>query len=70
MKTKNIGKAVFKNMSVHRTVERPDEIYIEEHLGDVDITVYAAEKLPASYSNLLYLKLTDFLYPLGIALYL
>ena len=61
---KYIGKAVFKNMSVHRTVESPDEIYIEEYLGDVDITVYAAENYPLSYSNLLYLKLTDFLYPL------
>lgn len=61
---KYIGKAVFKNMSVHRTVESPDEIYIEEYLGNVDITVYAAENYPLSYSNLLYLKLTDFLYPL------
>lgn len=61
---KYIGKAVFKNMSVHRTVESPDEVYIEKYLGDVDITVYAAENYPLSYSNLLYLKLTDFLYPL------
>lgn len=61
---KYIGKAVFNNMSVHKTVESPDEIYIEEYLGDVDITVYAAENYPLSYSNLLYLKLTDFLYPL------
>lgn len=61
---KYIGKAVFKNMSLHKTVESPDEIYIEEYLGDVDITVYAAENYPLSYSNLLYLKLTDFLYPL------
>lgn len=61
---KYIGKAVFKNMSVHKTVESPDEVYIEEYLGDVDITVYAAENYPLSYSNLLYLKLTDFLYPL------
>lgn len=61
---KYIGKAVFKNMSVHKTVESPDEVYIEEYIGDVDITVYAAENYPLSYSNLLYLKLTDFLYPL------
>lgn len=61
---KYIGKAVFKNMSVHKTVESLDEIYIEEYMGDVDITVYAAENYPLSYSNLLYLKLTDFLYPL------
>ena len=61
---KYIGKAVFKNMSLHKTVESPDEVYIEEYLGDVDITVYAAENYPLSYSNLLYLKLTDFLYPL------
>ena len=61
---KYIGKAVFKNMSVHKTVESPDEVYIEEYLGDVDITVYAAENYPLSYSNLLYLKATDFLYPL------
>ena len=61
---KYIGKAVFKNMSVHRTVESPSEVYVEEYMGDVDITVYAAENYPLSYSNLLYLKLTDFLYPL------
>ena len=61
---KYIGKAVFKNMSVYRTVESPGEVYVEEYLGDVDITVYAAENYPLSYSNLLYLKLTDFLYPL------
>lgn len=61
---KYIGKAVFKNMSVHRTVKSPGEVYVEEYLGDVDITVYAAENYPLSYSNLLYLKLTDFLYPL------
>lgn len=61
---KYIGKAVFKNMSVHKTVESLDEVYIEEYIGDVDITVYAAENYPLSYSNLLYLKLTDFLYPL------
>lgn len=61
---KYIGKAVFKNMSVHRTVESPSEVYVEEYIGDVDITVYAAENYPLSYSNLLYLKLTDFLYPL------
>ena len=52
---KYIGKAVFKNMSVHKTVESPDEVYIEEYIGDVDITVYAAENYPLSYSNLLYL---------------
>ena len=61
---KYIGKAVFKNMSVYRTVESPGEVYVEEYLGDVDITVYAAENYPLSYSNLLYLKATDFLYPL------
>lgn len=61
---KYIGKAVFKNMSVYRTVESPGEVYVEEYIGDVDITVYAAENYPLSYSNLLYLKLTDFLYPL------
>ena len=61
---KYIGKAVFKNMSVHRTVESPGEVYVEESMGDVDITVYAAENYPLSYSDLLYLKLTDFLYPL------
>lgn len=61
---KYIGKAVFKNMSVYRTVESPGEVYVEEYMGNVDITVYAAENYPLSYSNLLYLKLTDFLYPL------
>ena len=61
---KYIGKAVFNNMSIYKTIESSDEPYIEEYLGDVDITVYAAENYPLSYSNLLYLKLTDFLYPL------
>lgn len=61
---KYIGKAVFKNMSIHKTVESPGEVYVEEYIGDVDITVYAAENYPLSYSNLLYLKATDFLYPL------
>lgn len=61
---KYIGKAVFKNMSVYRTAETPDEAYIEEYIGSADVTVYAAENYPLSYSNLLYLKLTEFLYPL------
>lgn len=61
---KYIGKAVFNNMSIYKTIESSDEPYIEEYMGNVDITVYAAENYPLSYSNLLYLKLTDFLYPL------
>ena len=61
---KYIGKAVFNNMSVYRTFESLDEPYIEEYVGTADITVYAAENYPLSYSNLLYLKLTEILYPL------
>ncbi|MFQ8951978.1 MAG: hypothetical protein ACLR56_02510, partial [Oscillospiraceae bacterium] len=48
-------------MSVHRTVESPGEVYVEEYLGDVDITVYAAENYPLSYSNLYILKQRTFI---------
>ena len=58
------GKSVFKNMSVYKTVEDPGDIYIEEFAGSVDITVYASVNYPLSYSNLLYLRATELLYPL------
>lgn len=59
------GKSVFKNMSVYESVEDFDEdIYIEKFAGSVDITVYASVNYPLSYSNLLYLRATELLYPL------
>ncbi len=58
------GKSVFKNMSFYKSVEDPEDIYIEEFAGTVDITVYASVNYPLSYSNLLYLRATELLYPL------
>lgn len=58
------GKSVFKNMSVYKSVEELKEGYIEEFAGSVDITVYASVNYPLSYSNLLYLRATELLYPL------
>lgn len=64
---KYIGKAHFKNMGVYyyKTEEQYfDGIAVEEASGDMEVTVYAAENYPLSYSSLLYLKASELLYPL------
>ena len=59
-----IGKAVYNNMDIYKTAEDTDGVYSEEYAGYVDITVYAADNYPLSYTSLLFFKATDFLYPL------
>ncbi len=59
-----IGKAVYNDMNIYKAAEDADGVYSEEYAGYVDITVYAAENYPLSYTSLLFFKATDFLYPL------
>lgn len=68
---KYIGKAVFKNMGVYYDAyyyenekNDIDGVFIEKTKGEMEVTVYAAENYPLSYTSLFYLKATEFLYPL------
>ncbi len=68
---KYIGKAVFKNMGVYYDAyyyenEKADidGVVIEKTQGEMEVTVYAAENYPLSYTSLFYLKAAELLYPL------
>ena len=68
---KYIGKAVFKNMGVcydkyyyENEKNDIDGVFIEKPQGEMEVTVYAAENYPLSYTSLFYLKAAEILYPL------
>ena len=63
---KYIGKAFFDDMPIKAVYDEnsTESENTEKAVNNIDITVYAAENYPLSYTSLFYLKASELLYPL------